>query len=91
MQTNFAYSINCLYYELFCQRNEAFYVSYRAELKFGAGTKTNVGFEVCVIEVCVIYGTNLSQNSDMDNLKVAMTTDVITVLQKELAVKQGIN
>ena len=86
MQTNFAYSINCLYYELFCQRNEAFYVSYRAELKFGAGTKTNVGFEVCVI-----YGTNLSQNSDMDNLKSAMTTDVITVLQKELAVKQGIN
>ena len=36
------------------------------------------------------YRKQLLQNSDMDNLKSALTIDAITVLQKEVAVQTGI-
>ena len=68
-------------------------VSYKADFQFGAGTETNGGFEEIHLgreRVCVVYRKQLSQNSDMDNLKSALTTDAITVLQKEVAVQTGI-
>ena len=40
----FARSINCLYHELRCQPREVGYVSYRADVQFGAGRETNGGF-----------------------------------------------
>ena len=36
-------------------------------------------------QVCVIYKKQISQNSDLDNLRSAMEVDAITVLQKEVA------
>ena len=89
----FARSINCLYHELHCQPREAGDVSYRADFQFGTGTDTNGGFEEIQLgreRVCVVYRKQLSQTSDMDNLKSALTTDAITVLQKEVAVQTGI-
>jgi len=61
-------------------------------LQFGTETETNGGFEEIHLgseRVCVVYRKQLSQNSDMDNLKSALTTDAITVLQKEVAVQIG--
>ena len=89
----FARTINCLYHELHCQPREAGDVSYRDDFQFGAGTDTNGGFEEIQHgrdRVCVMYRKHLSQNSEMDNLKSAMTEDAITVLQKEVAVQHGI-
>ena len=89
----FARSINCLYHELHCQPREAGDVSYRDDFQFGAGTETNGGFEEIQHgrdRVCVIYRKHLPRNSEMDNLKSAMTVDATTVLQKEVAVQHGI-
>ena len=86
----FARSINCLYHEIHCQPRKDGDVSYRADFQFGAGTETNGGFEEIqhgLDRVFVSYRKHLSQNSDMDNLKSALTTDAITVLQKEVAVQ----
>ena len=86
LQKFFARSINCLYHELHCKPTEAGDVSYRADFQFGAGTDTNGGFEEIQLgreRVFVVYRKQLSQTSDMDNLKSALTKNAITVLQKK--------
>ena len=81
----FTRSINGLYHELLCLPRETVDVSCRSEFQFGAETATNVGFEEIQNgrdQVCVIYRKQHSQNSDMDDLKSAMTT-----VTKEVAVQ----
>ena len=77
------------YHELHCQPREEGDESYRADFQSGAWTETNGGFEEIQHAhdwVCVIYKKQISQNSDMDNLRSAMGVDTNTVLQKEVAV-----
>ena len=82
----YARSVICLCQELQCQPREAGDASYRANFQFGAGTETNGCFEEFQHgreRVCLIHRRQLSQNSDMDNFKSAITTDATTVLQKK--------
>jgi hypothetical protein len=93
LQKIFARSINCLYHELHCQPKEAGDVSYRADFQFGPGGETNGGFEEIQHGregVCVIHRKQLSQINKWIILSPLKHTNVITFLQKEVAVQTGI-
>ena len=82
LQKLFSRSINCVYHELHCQPKEAGDVNYRADFQLEAGTETNGSFEEIQLGrelVCVIYGKQLSQTNDMDNLKSSLITGAVAI------------
>ena len=85
---HFSRSINCRYHELHCKPRKPGDVSCRHNFQFGTGIEKNGDFEEFqqgFDHTLLIYREQLANDSNMDNLKVAVN-NAITILQKEVSV-----
>ena len=90
---NFSRSVNCRYHELHCKPRRPDDISYRHDFQFGSGNERNGDFEEIeqgLNRLMITYRKKLTHDNDLDKLQLAFS-DAITVLQKEVAVRFGIN